>query len=44
MAVARALFRDTPYIILDEATSGFGVNSDSYLHKMIVNDKKHHVL
>lgn len=40
LAVARALLRDTPYIILDEATSGFDVSSDRYLHEMIINELK----
>lgn len=37
LAVARALLRDAPVVILDEATSGFDVESDAYLHDIIVN-------
>lgn len=37
LAVARALLKDAPIVILDEATSGFDVESDSYLHDMIVH-------
>ena len=40
LAVARALIKDTPYVILDEATSGFDVESDAYLHDVIVNEMK----
>ena len=40
MAVARALLKDAPIIILDEATSGFDVESDKYLHDVIVNEMK----
>ena len=32
--------KDTPYVILDEATSGFDVESDAYLHDMILNEMK----
>lgn len=37
LAVARALLKDAPVIILDEAASGFDVESDAYLHDVIVN-------
>lgn len=37
LAVARALLKDAPVIILDEAASGFDVESDAYLHDMIVH-------
>ena len=37
LAVARALLKDAPVVILDEATSGFDVESDSYLHDVILN-------
>lgn len=37
IAVARALLKDAPVIILDEATSGFDRESDLYLHDIIVN-------
>lgn len=37
LAVARALLKDAPIVILDEATSGFDVESDAYLHGIIVN-------
>lgn len=40
LAVARALMKDTPYVILDEATSGFDVSSDAYLHDVIINEMK----
>lgn len=40
LAVSRALLRDAPIIILDEATSGYDVESSSYLHNMIVNQMK----
>ncbi|WP_322174543.1 ABC transporter ATP-binding protein [Acutalibacter caecimuris] len=37
LAVARALLKDAPVVILDEATAGFDVESDAYLHDVIVN-------
>ncbi len=37
LAVARALLKDAPIVILDEATSGFDAESDEYLHDVIVN-------
>ena len=37
LAVVRALLKDAPVVILDEATSGFDVESDAYLHDIIVN-------
>ncbi|NBK79797.1 ABC transporter ATP-binding protein [bacterium D16-76] len=37
LAVARALLKDASVVILDEATSGFDVESDAYLHDIIVN-------
>lgn len=37
LAVARALVKDAPVVILDEATSGFDVESDAYLHDVILN-------
>lgn len=37
LAVARALLKDAPVVILDEATSGFDVDSDAYLHDMILH-------
>lgn len=37
LAVARALLKGAPIVILDEATSGFDVESDAYLHEVIVN-------
>ncbi len=37
LAVARALLKDAPVVILDEATSGFDVESDAYLHDIIVH-------
>lgn len=40
LAVARALMKNTPYVILDEATSGFDVESDEYLHDVIINEMK----
>ena len=38
LAVARALLKDAPVVILDEATSGFDVESDSYLHDVLLNN------
>lgn len=38
LAVARALLRDAPIVILDEATAGFDVESDTYLHGVIVHE------
>ncbi len=38
LAVARAIVKDSPIVILDEATSGFDVESDSYLHDIILNE------
>ena len=37
LAVARALLKDAPVVILDEATSGFDVQSDAYLHDVILH-------
>ncbi len=37
LAVARALLKNAPVVILDEATSGFDAESDTYLHQVIVN-------
>ncbi|WP_322199774.1 ABC transporter ATP-binding protein [Acutalibacter intestini] len=37
LAVARALLKNAPVVILDEATSGFDAESDAYLHQVIVN-------
>ena len=37
LVVAQALLKDAPIVILDEATSGFDVGSDAYLHDVIVN-------
>ncbi len=37
LAVPRALLKDAPVVILDEATSGFDIESDAYLHDVIVN-------
>lgn len=37
LAVARALLKDAPIVILDEATSWFDMESDAYLHDIIVN-------
>lgn len=31
------MLKDAPVVILDEATSGFDVESDAYLHDIIVN-------
>lgn len=36
LAVARALLKNAPVVILDEATSGFDVESDAYLHQAVV--------
>ena len=38
LAVARALLKDAPIVILDEATSGLDVESDAYLHDVIVHE------
>lgn len=35
LAVARAIIKDAPIIILDEATSGYDVESDQYLYDML---------
>lgn len=40
LAVARAIVKDSPIVILDEATSGYDVESDSYLHDVILNELK----
>ena len=38
LAVARALLKDAPVVILDEATAGFDAESDAYLHSVIVRE------
>ncbi len=38
LAVARALLKDAPIVILDEATSSFDVESDAYLHDIILHE------
>lgn len=40
LAVARALLKDAPIVILDEATSGFDVESRQYLHDVIMHEMK----
>ena len=40
LAVARALLKDSPIVILDEATSGYDVESDSYLHDVLLSELK----
>lgn len=40
LAVARAIVKDAPIVILDEATSGYDVESDSYLHNVLLNELK----
>ncbi|WP_343210145.1 ABC transporter ATP-binding protein [Anaerolentibacter hominis] len=39
LAVARALIKDAPVVILDEATSNFDVDSDAFLHDVIMEFK-----
>ncbi len=38
LAVARAIVRDAPIVILDEATAGYDVESDSYLYDILLNE------
>ena len=40
IAVARAILKDSSVVVLDEATSGFDVESNAYLHDIIVNHMK----
>lgn len=40
IAVARALIKDAPFVILDEPTSSFDTKSDQYLHDLIINQMK----
>jgi ABC-type bacteriocin/lantibiotic exporter with double-glycine peptidase domain len=40
IAVARAIIKDSPIVVLDEATSGFDVESDAYLHQVIIDELK----
>lgn len=40
LAVARAMIKDAPIIILDEATSGYDVESDKYLYEILKNKLK----
>lgn len=37
LAVARALLKDAPVVLLDEASSGYDVESDAYLHHIITH-------
>lgn len=38
LAVARAILKDAPFVILDEATSSYDVESDGFLHEFIQNE------
>jgi len=38
LAVARALVKDAPVVLLDEASSGYDVESDKYLHHIITHE------
>ena len=40
LAVARALVKDSPIVILDEATSGYDVESNLYLHNVLLSEFK----
>ena len=38
LAVARAIVKDAPFVILDEATAGYDVESDSYLYNILLHE------
>ena len=38
LAVARALVKDASVVLLDEASSGYDVESDKYLHHIITHE------
>lgn len=38
LAVARAIIKDAPIVILDEATAGYDVESDSYLYDILLHE------
>ncbi len=38
LTVARAMVKDSPIVILDEATSGYDVKSDAYLHDVLLRE------
>lgn len=38
LAVARALLKDAPVVLLDEASAGFDIASDQYLHHIITQE------
>lgn len=40
LAVARAILKDAPFVIFDEATSSYDVESDSFLHEFIQSGLK----
>lgn len=40
LAVARAIIKDAPIVILDEATSGYDVESDKYLYEVLEHELK----
>ena len=40
IAIARALLKNAPIVILDEATTGFDTESRTYLHEMITSQMK----
>lgn len=44
LAVARAIIKDSPYVILDEATSEFDVEFDAYFHNYLLNELKDRTL
>lgn len=40
LAIARAIIKNSPFIIMDEATAGIDIESDKYLYEVLENELK----